>query len=127
MTQEGIVAIAITCCAECGMSYDIEEWQALELDGEKRTKDPAMHFELRCCAVCRHVISTRVDGLDGLDLFMSADAYAEAFGASRQHRVMYPEPTWRELYSPTLNAIAMALVALLVLALLVIGMVKVLL
>ena len=115
-----VVPIAIACCSECFVSFDLDEWRALELVGEKRTEDPPMHFEKRKCAQCGHVVSTRVDGLEDMDLYMPQDRYAELFGSGRRGFAI--APSWWQTWGPTVTlagiiGVAVVLVAVVVLAL----------
>lgn len=119
-----LVAIAITCCPDCSSSYDLEEWRALELRREYTKEDPPMAFEVRVCA-CGRDVKTRVDGLEDLDLYMSADAYADAFGPVREGKAFELLPSWWAQWRPTLTTIGLMSVALLLVALLVIGVVRV--
>lgn len=116
--------IAVTCCAECGAAYDVDELRALELvesygkeaksvNAPRDAKPVAMHFEVRRCGACGQNFSTRVDGLDDMDLHMPANRYVELFGQDRvAHRI--PAPGWLQVWGPTLTLLALCVGALLV-------------
>lgn len=131
-----VVQIAITACPECGAGYSLPELRRLQLldsygKTAKSVNDPrdaepvAMRFELRRCE-CGEPFTTRVDGLDQLDLSMPAERYGELFGDDRMvHRL--PVPTWLQVWAPTLTLLALVVVAVVVAAAGIVAVVRVLL
>ncbi len=91
-----MVQIAITCCPECYASFDLDEWRGLKLLGE--TVSDKGSFEKRGCSLCSAEVSARVDGLDDLNLWVSAESYTGMFPTSDRAfvRAIELRPTLRE-------------------------------
>lgn len=67
------VRIPIMSCPECGTTFNVRQWLALELAGEQPKR---ASLELRLCSSCGLQLATNPEGLDQMDCAMDAEQYA---------------------------------------------------
>lgn len=109
-----LIQIAIACCPTCSTGYDLDELRELAECGRKERDDGAI-FEVRRCH-CGAEFSTRVDGLDELNLWRNADDYLGSFGTQRAHRAVDAAEPRRGYLDIVAIWVALTFLALLIIA-----------
>lgn len=84
------VRIPIMSCPECGTTFNVRQWRALELAREQPKR---ASLELRLCSSCGLQLATNPEGLDQMDCAMDAEQYAQIWPMSELPGLAYAKDT----------------------------------
>lgn len=108
------VRVPIMSCPDCGQTFDVPQWRALDFADEQPKRETCEH---RICDSCGCVLATDPTDLDAMDCRMDANHYAELFPYSELPALAFAQQAQAEAKNAKARLrIAAALAALVALA-----------